>query len=81
MFLNTAIVWIVLLGLNMAAAAENPLVVMNFPPPLIQNTKTRFEPGEDVKFRWTSTYPWISLELYQVTPDRGEWAMVPLLSQ
>lgn len=80
MLFNNAIAWAILLGLSALASAANPLVVMDFPPPLLQNTKTRFELGEDVKFRWTSTIESISLELYQVRSNPGEWAMIPLLS-
>lgn len=79
--LHIAITRVLLLCLAATASAVNLMVVFNFPPPLVQATETRFEPGENVKIRWTSTHPWISLELYQVSSDDGAWTMAPLLSQ
>ena len=58
-----------------------PAVTMLFPPKVRdKHPKIYFDAGETVIFNWTSTFPCLSLELYQGPRPDGHWVMVPLLS-
>ncbi|WPH04474.1 Hypothetical protein R9X50_00736500 [Acrodontium crateriforme] len=68
MFLSRAA--ILLISLCQYAIAQQQSLILTFPPPAYKNTKTIFTSGENVHFTWASTWPTISLELWQ-GPDSG----------
>lgn len=59
-----------------------PTVAMTYPPRLRDNQpKILFNPVERVRFNWTSTFPRITLELYQGPRPDGHLAMYTLLRE
>lgn len=77
------VIWTLLLFLaDIVSMQESPAAVAMIYPPRARekHPKIYFDPGENVLFNWTSTFPWISLELYQGPRPDGHWVMVPLLS-
>lgn len=74
--------WLLLLMLTVGVQSQDqPAVAMVYPPRLRENhPKIYFQPGENVTFNWTSTFPWIALELYQGPKPNGQYAMESLLS-
>jgi len=84
-FSNLARSWLQLLLLLAclvgAADSDPPTVIMTYPPRAHKNEPTiYFNPTGRVQFNWTSTFPRISLELYQGPRADGLWVMYPLLS-
>jgi hypothetical protein len=62
-------------------SAKTQSVVFTFPPPIKDATNTQFKVGQNVEFTWRSTYPTISLELWQGPDDTGRDSHVELLGK
>ena len=77
-----SVVWLSWLATFVISTQESlPRVTMIYPPKVRdKHPKIYFDAGETVLFNWTSTFPRISLELYQGPRPDGHWAMVSLLS-
>lgn len=72
---------LLILQLATLSLAQYRTVALVYPPRVRANEpKIFFEPEEQVVFRWNSTFPIISLELYQGPRADGHWEMFKLLS-
>jgi len=79
-FYFNSILSLLLLLTRTVTAAESRSILLTFPPPAGQGSKTIFNAGQDVHFTWTSTFPTISLQVWQGPDDAGHVRHANLLS-
>ena len=74
-----AVVSLLLLSLGRRAVAQESLAFV-FPPPLSAHTPILFTTGRNVNFQWTSTWPTVSLQIWQGPDSEGHNPHLDLLS-
>merc|ERR1712072_159889 len=62
-------------------AAAQGRIDLKYPPPRISSTETTVTAGDVIRFRWETTWPTVTVQLWQGTNKKGSMSHMNLLSK
>lgn len=72
--------WFAVLSLLCSSASTQKSLAITYPPPKQADITTTFKAGQNVQFTWTSTWPMVTLQIWEGPGDKGLYQHLNLLS-